>query len=194
MPELVTTIVTANGAPLTVRPLAATDTLRLGAYFVGLSAATRRRFGPHPLDAATAVRLCASLNPAQVLRMVATIGDEEAIVAYLILLLGVTEHEQARYAMAGLSLDPALDCTVAPSVADAYQNLGIGSPCLGALIHIARDLGRRVMVLLGGVQATNERAVHVYRKHGFETVGSFEYPAGVVNIDMWRLLAADLQA
>jgi len=193
MLELVTTISAANGAPLTLRPLAANDGLRLGAYFVGLSAATRRRFGPHPLDAATAARLCASLNPAQILRMVATIGDEEEIVAYLILQLGVTEHEQARYATAGLSLDPALDCTVAPSVADAYQNLGIGSPCLAALIDMARDLGRRWMVLLGGVQATNERAVHFYRKHGFETVGSFEYPVGVANLDMRRLLVADLQ-
>lgn len=194
MSALVTPIVTANGALLTLRPLAANDALRLGAYFVGLSAATRRRFGPHPLDAATAARLCASLNPAQILRMVATIGDEEAVVAYVILQLGVSEHEQARYARAGLALDPALDCTVAPSVADAYQNLGIGSPCLVALIDMARNLGRRSMVLLGGVQATNERAVHFYRKHGFETVGSFEYPIGVVNLDMRRLLTDDPQS
>jgi GNAT superfamily N-acetyltransferase len=172
------------------RPLRAGDGARLGAYFEGLGAETRRRFGPHPLDTVTAHELCNAIDPTRTLRMVATLGDgthdAAPVIAYFILEMGVTQWELARYAEAGIALDPALDCTVAPSVADAYQSQGIGSPCMAALIEVARQLGRRWMVLMGGVQATNERAVHFYRKHGFEKVLEFEEPPGVMNYDMVR--------
>ena len=39
----------ATGAQVMVRPLIRSDSAALGAYFLGLSAETRRRFGPHPL-------------------------------------------------------------------------------------------------------------------------------------------------
>jgi ribosomal protein S18 acetylase RimI-like enzyme len=58
------------------------------------------------------------------------------------------------------------------------------------VFRLARGLGRTRVVLLGGTQATNARAIHYYRKHGFEDCGGFEAPAGVWNIDM----AADLGA
>ena len=43
-------IYTPEGTPYTLRLLANDDGERLGLYFEGLSAETRRRFGPHPLD------------------------------------------------------------------------------------------------------------------------------------------------
>jgi len=174
-----------SGVTATFRPLLSADSQRLGEYFLGLSPETRSRFGPHPLDRATANHLCASIHVAEALRMIAVIANpEEQIIAYCILLLSVTEHELARYARYGTILDARTDCTVAPSVADAYQNLGLGSPFLLHLIEVARRLGRQRMVLLGGVQATNQRAVHFYRKHHFQMAGSFEWPAGVFNHDM----------
>lgn len=184
----------ASGQRVVFRPLAAADAALLGSYFVALSAETRRRFGPHPLDQPTAARLCATIDVTHALRIVATIpaAGRETIIGYCILLLGVTDHERARYAQWQIALDTARDCTVAPSVADAYQNQGIGGPLLRHTIDVARRLGRRRVVLLGGTQATNGRAIHVYQRQGFRTVGSFCYPDGMLNYDM--LLSLDRDA
>lgn len=176
-----------NGEFIRFRPLQAEDGEALGDYFEGLSAETRRRYGPHLLDRPTARQLCAAIDPAQVLRMVAVRASGE-IIAYYILVMGITEHEQARYEAAHLPLDPLLDCTAAPSVADTYQNQGLGTPLMLHLIELARTLGRRWMVLMGGTQMTNTRAIRFYEKCGFEVIGQFEYPEGVWNQDMRRIL------
>jgi diamine N-acetyltransferase len=180
------TLQLASHAQVMVRPLLRSDGAALGAYFLGLSEETRRRFGPHPLDEVTADDLCATINVAEALRLVAVVPDAAPleIIAYFILLLGVTDDERARYVQSGIALHSETDCTVAPSVADHYQNSGLGSFCFQHLIELARRLGRQRMVLLGGTQASNHRAIHFYAKHGFRTIGSFEEPAGVLNDDM----------
>lgn len=183
-PAYTRSIALRDGTTVHLRTLVAADGARLGAYFENLSAATRARFGPHPLDRATADQLCATLDPSRTLRFVATLAPADPIIAYCILMLHVTEHEQARFAQYGHELASTLDCTVAPSVADAYQNQGLGIPLMKHVIDCARQLGRRSTVLLGGVQVTNERAVHVYHRLGFRTMGTFEYPGGCWNADM----------
>jgi GNAT superfamily N-acetyltransferase len=131
--------------------------------------------------------LCATINVAEALRLVAVVPGPtgEEIIAYFILLLGVTDYELARYAQCGIALHSQTDCTVAPSVADRYQNSGLGSRCFQYLIELARRLGRQRMLLLGGTQASNHRAIHFYLKHGFRMIGSFEEPEGVLNHDMF---------
>jgi len=172
-----------NGAEYTVRLLAADDAERLGAYFVGLSDETRRRYGPHPFDYPTAAEFCANLNPAQTQRYVAVNADDQ-IMAYMILEMGISEHEIERYASQGISLDSARDCLLAPSVADAYQNRGVGTPIARQVIASARAQGRRYLVLMGGVRAFNTLGIHFYKKLGFQQIADFEHPAGVMNHDM----------
>ena len=118
--------------------------------------------------------------------MIATIGDEvaETIVAYIIFILGVRDAELERFWQAGIALDPQTVCTVAPSVADAHQGQRLGSRLMLHLINVARRLGRRRMVLFGGVYATNQRAIHFYDKHGFHTVGAFARVDGRISYDM----------
>jgi len=175
-----------SGLQVTCRPLAANDAGILGQYFHNLSVETRRRYAPHAFDQATADHLCATINYAETIRMIATveISLQQQVVAYLVLVLGAPDNDRERYAQAGISLDPQTDCTVAPSVADAYQDRGMGSSLMSHLMQVARELGRRRMVLMGGVQATNHRAVHYYQKHGFHVVHTFEAPAGAYNHDM----------
>ena len=51
--------------------------------------------------------------------------------------------------------------------------------------HIENDLrqkGVNRIVLWGGVQATNEKAVNFYKKHGFIELGHFEHNGS--NVDM----------
>lgn len=186
-PSVITTVVQlADGTPVTVRSLAPSDARVLGAYFLGLSNDTRRRYGPHAFDQATADRLCAEVDPAQVLRLIATRrdSDDERVIAYFILILGIREDDAARYDKLGILLDAQTDCTLAPSVADAYQSQGLGTLVMQHLVQVARQVGRSRMVLWGGTQATNDRAIHFYHKHGFRTVGEFDEPPGYNNFDM----------
>ena len=99
-------------------------------------------------------------------------------------MLGVGEDDVARYSQVGILLQSATDCTLAPSIADAYLNKGTGSIVMQHVLETARRLGKQRMVLMGGVQATNDRAKHFYEKHGFRWVGDFESPSGFNNHDM----------
>jgi ribosomal protein S18 acetylase RimI-like enzyme len=177
---------------LCFRPLRRSEAAALGAYFAGLSPETRRRFAPHPFDQATADALCLRPVP-DVLRLVAVPAGaalDGRFAAYVILRLGVTGGERRRFAARGQPVWPETDCTVAPSVADAWQGQGLGTRLMTHVCDLAGQLGRRRMLLMGGTQADNARAVALYRRLGFETAGEFEHPAGVWNYDMLKLLTA----
>ena len=59
-------------------------------------------------------------------------------------------------------------------MADAYQQRGLGSALFPRLVDAARRLGRRRIVLWGGVRADNPRAEYFYRKLGFVECGQFQ--------------------
>jgi ribosomal protein S18 acetylase RimI-like enzyme len=169
--------------------MAATDARIFALYLVEASAEMRRFFGPHPYDKATAVGIASTLDPALALRMIATAGagENERMVAYFILKLEAPGHELERYARSGHPLDERATATVAPSVADDYQNRGLGSALMRATLAVARRLGKTRVILYGGVQAANARAIHLYEKHGFVRVGRFvigEGASAIVNFDM----------
>lgn len=185
-PSPVSVTLDFHGSPITFRPIAAGDVQILGDYFLSLTDDTKRRYGPHAFDRATAEQLCATTDPADTLRMIATAKGEqgESVIAYIILILNIREDDAKRYDKLHLPLNAATDCTLAPSVADTYQSKGLGSVLLVQLKQFARQLGRTRMVLFGGTQATNDRAIHFYHKHGFRTVGEFQEPPGFNNYDM----------
>jgi ribosomal protein S18 acetylase RimI-like enzyme len=183
---LVSPVLLKSGQQALFRPLMAQDAQTLGRYFLSLSPATRSLYGPHPFDQATADHLCATINPAENLRMIATLNTtpQEQIIAYFILQMSVTNDDAQRYAKLNIPLDSATDCTVAPSVADAYQSQGLGSALMRLLIDVAGRLGRQRMVLMSGTQARNHRAIRLYQKLGFRKVGEFLYTNGINNYDM----------
>ena len=106
------------------------------------------------------------------------------VIGYFLVYFGVGEGTSERYQRRGMALDPRTDCEVAPSVADAYQDQGLGTVLMQELFRIAREQGRRRAVLMGGTMATNSRAIHFYQKLGFRKVGEFEAPPGRYNHDM----------
>jgi GNAT superfamily N-acetyltransferase len=164
-----------SGLYFTFRALLPTDSRILGEYFLGLSEQTKALYGPHPFDQATADKLCAEIDYADTIRFIGTLPGEgqEQVIAYFILMLGLTPGEMERYPKAGIAVDPNLDCLIAPSVADAYQSQGLGTPCMHHILSVARRLGRRYFLLMGGVYAHNERAFHFYQKVGFQMVAPF---------------------
>jgi len=172
---LVATVALRTGEQALLRPLQTDDAQRLWAYSASLSAETRRRWGLHPVDEAAADALCATLDPADILHLVATVAHagEERIIAYFLLKHGVLDRDRQRYESLGIPLDRATDSTLAPSVADDFQNQGVGTLMLHHVLRAATLLGRRRVLLWGGVQATNARAIHFYKKSGFVKVGEF---------------------
>jgi ribosomal protein S18 acetylase RimI-like enzyme len=182
-------IQTAGGTRVLFRPLTPADAAILGRYFCGLSADTISRYGPHPFDQATADKLCAEINYQETIRMIAVEGEGSGaeVIAYFILQPNIPPGELERYARAGIALDPRLGCLIAPSVADAHQSRGLGTPLMRHMFATAKRLGFTRMVLMGGVYQSNERAVHYYRKLGFRDIGiTFENPpdSGRISYDM----------
>lgn len=172
------------GRKLSFRVLRSDDAPALGRYLEGLSAETRGWFAPHPFTAEVARKLCADLDYRQTLRLIALsgTGDQEEVAAYFILHLGTRKGEQDRYRGYGIVLDDRTDCTFAPSVADAWQNRGLGSALMPHVLEVARQLGFRRALLSGGAQTANVRALHFYEKFGFRKVGAFR--TSVDNQDM----------
>jgi ribosomal protein S18 acetylase RimI-like enzyme len=187
-PALATTTVQLKpelgGETVTLRLLCAADAEPLGRYFVGLSEATRRVYGPHRFDVETAIKLCAEINYADTLRFIAVRADGE-IIGYFILYVGFREGEIKRFRDHGLPLEEWRGSVLAPSIADAYQSKGLGSLIMPHVKEVARRLGCQRMVLSGGVRSDNPRAQHFYRKHGFRHVGDFYTSEGtLLNHDM----------
>ncbi len=188
-PTKLETHATTNRLPfgelLTIRPLAPDDSARFGEYLCGLSEQTRSLYGPHAFDQETADAICAALDPSDILRMTASVprAGRERTIAYMLLKLGVLADDAQRYERLSIALNPLLDATLAPSVADDYQSRGVGSLVMKHLLHVATVLGRKRIVLWGGVQARNARAVNFYTKWGFRKVGEF-YAHGLDNFDM----------
>jgi GNAT superfamily N-acetyltransferase len=163
-----------DGTPLTIRPVTTQDTECLGRYFLSVSEGLKALYGPHPFDQTTADRLCAEAGDPQThyLRLVGVLPGGE-VIAYFILELSVPEHEIRRYAEVGITITAEDSCRVAPSVLDAYQNQGIGSPLMTHIVSLARQMGFRHVVLMEGVFGHNDRARHFYQKTGFREVGTF---------------------
>ena len=175
-----------SGMSFTLRPLAQTDAKRLGDYFDNLSPQTKNYFQPHALDAATAKRICVGLNHADALRMVALAkrGEGEQIVGYFVMPMALADHDRERLSSYGVSLDWERTCGFAPSVANSMQSRGVGSLVFPEIAKSLVSAGKRHIVLLGGTQENNARALHYYQKHGFQRAGEFEHPPGVKNVDM----------
>ena len=171
-----------NGESLLLRPMQPDDGDRLGAFFDSLSDQTRQRFGPHPLTAEHAIVLCDNLNASHCLRLLA-VTNAQQVVGYFICDHRIPLQESKRYHQKGIGLETGQDLVFAPCVADAYQNRGLASAAMPVIIDYFKQQHKRALVLLGGTQQPNHRAVHFYRKFGFVEQGG--YQTEVYNLDMW---------
>lgn len=167
------TIRTKNDRWVVLRRLDSNDLERLLAYLDHLSEHTKRRFGPHPFDRQSVIDFYD--DPSKHLGYVA--GDVETgeIVAYSIIKIGYLQHDALRLQSYGLTLDGRTDCTFAPSVADVWQSCGVGNSLWIFILNDLKAKGMRRVILWGGVQSDNEKAVNFYRKNGFRLLGRFEY-------------------
>lgn len=161
-----------NGRQIVIRRFQTTDIDHLCEYLYGLSSDTKKRFGPHPFDRHAITELYA-LNSH--VGYIAHPIDSSDIIAYAVIKIGFLEHDAFRLESYGMALDAYTDCTFAPSVADLWQGFGIGNQLFR---FICADVATRQInriILWGGVQVDNEKAVHYYLKNGFTIHGQFTY-------------------
>jgi diamine N-acetyltransferase len=177
---IMTNIVLNDNRVVAMRLLQQGDANTLYHYLTGLSAESRSRFGPHSFDRDTVNHICNNLTD-DVQRFV-SIADN-CIVAYMLVRKGMIEGDAERYAQHNIFFDAETTVTYAPSVADDFQNTGLGSTMFAVILQQIKLQGNHAIILWGGVQATNARAVHFYTKHGFEPKGNFWFD-GKDNIDM----------
>ncbi len=176
-----------NSEEVILRLVQEDDALYLLRYTESLSAESKKRFAPHPFDAATIHLICKD-GYSDTRYYIAEHAKTHEIIAYALLKLGILKQDADRYAQLHRQpLDEALSCTYAPSVADAFHNQGLGSLLLEYILLDVYLLGRKYVILWGGVQADNEKALHYYKKRGFQSVGSFKR-ATTDNYDMMYCL------
>ena len=96
------------------------------------------------------------------------------IVGYFILEFELSPYEKSRYQSQGIELTQGLDVLFAPSIADDFQNCGLASLVMPEIISQTRRKGIRSLVLMGGTQATNARAIAFYEKFGFKKYGGYQ--------------------
>ncbi|GAB5380165.1 MAG: hypothetical protein Alis3KO_24740 [Aliiglaciecola sp.] len=172
-------------ASYSIRRLTNVDGLALADYFLQMSNQTKQYFGPHPLDADYAQKLCLPdqiANDTDVRLVIVNQEEPSKIFGYFIVQVDVSENELCRYEEYGLPLAESKVVSYAPSMAEAMIGKGLGSQVFEIICKELIRLHYSTVVLMGGVQKRNTLAVHYYQKFGFKHVGS--YYTEVENLDM----------
>ncbi len=163
-----------------IQLVAKTDAQEISNYLQRLSAATKKRFAPHPDDSNAIEDLY--LSSKHFIGYIVRTANDQQIIAYAIVKIGCIEHDLPRLASYRLQLNPFSDCSFAPSIADEWQGKGIGNILLNYIKNDLTTKGIRRIFLWGGVQKSNEGALKYYKRNGFYILGEFSFQ--VVNIDM----------
>jgi diamine N-acetyltransferase len=162
-----------NNKQVLLQRLNTDDYDKLVDYFHCLSQDTVKRFGPHRFDKQSIVELYD--HSADYKGYIAKDTETSEIIAYSIIKTGYLEHDCSRLQSYGLTPDNTTDCTFAPSVADAWQSMGVGNSLFNFILSCLKADGISRIILWGGVQSDNIKAVNYYIKNGFRIVGEFQY-------------------
>lgn len=175
-------VVLKSGRELRVRPIVQEDTKDLGSFLHDLSPATREFSTFDSYDESMAKELCDAINKYDKLRLVVKTSQE--IVGLLEFSFGLPGADLKRYQQAGYKLREEKDCRFGITLADKYQDLGLGGKLMPIIKDVAKKFGKERIILWGGVFESNKRATHYYKKHGFSKVASSLDDKGRVRIDM----------
>jgi len=166
-------VLTKNKQQLMLSKLCPDNFDCLTEYLQRLSTETKSKFGPHPFDKESVLKFYENENLHA--GYIASEVETQKIIAYAIIKPGYLEHDSFRLQAYGLKLSAVTDCTFAPSVADAWQSQGVGESLFRFILKALHSTEIKRIILWGGVQSTNEKAVNFYKKHGFRKLGEFEY-------------------
>ncbi len=162
-----------NNRQVLLRKLIPEDIDKLCAYLKNLGPDTTKRYGPHKFDKLSVAELYQ--NDGNHTAYIALDIETSEIIAYSIIKAGFLEHDGYRLQSYGLTPDPETDCTFAPSVADHWQSHGVGNSLFQFMLADIKAKGIKRIILWGGVQSDNQKAVNYYLKNGFKKIGQFEH-------------------
>lgn len=169
---LTMTALTKHNKPVTLRQLNSNDLEQLLLYLQQLSPATVRRFQPHPYNTE---EVTSFHHHHEHEAWVAVDPSSETIVAYTVLKKGYLHHDYPRLQQYGVDILYD-DCyTIAPSVTDEWQSAGVGQLLFNYVVDEMKNRQVKQLILWGGVQTDNTKAVRFYHKNGFRSLGHFQY-------------------
>lgn len=145
-------------------------------FYQQLQEVTRRLYAPHPMDRETILQQMADSNYIMLLSF-----EEKDLAGYQVFLKVAFPWERDRYRQYGIALNQHT-ASYAPVLGDGYQGKGAGTLMLTQALPFLKNAGITQLILWGGVQCANIRAVNFYLKNGFRIVGYFEWEGA--NYDM----------
>ena len=145
-------------------------------FYQQLQDATRRLYAPHPMEREAIRQQVADPDYLMLLSF-----EETDLAGYQVFLKGAFPWERDRYTQYGIVLDQYA-ASYAPVLGDGYQGKGAGTLMLTQALPFLEDARITQLILWGGVQCANIRAVNFYLKNGFRIVGYFEWEGA--NYDM----------
>ncbi len=160
------------------------DSEALTNYLEQLSVNSRSRFGPHPFDNKTVDLICNKNYKGYRAYICLDMND---IVGYIVVVKGYIEGDRERYSNYSIQYNKETDFTLAPSVADKYQSKGVGTKLYLFVENELIKKGTQKIILWGGVQLSNKKAVRFYQKQKFKVLGEFRHN-NMDNLDMVKLL------
>ncbi len=162
-----------NNHTILLRKLVSDDIDKLCEYLNLLGSDTLKRYGPHRFDKESVIEIYKHSDEYE--GYIAQDIESSEFIAYSVIKMGYLEHDGSRLHSYGLLPDETTDCTFAPSVADQWQSQGVGNALFNFLLRDLKTKGIRRIILWGGVQNDNKKAVNYYIKNGFKKVGHFEH-------------------
>jgi len=174
---------TQTGEKITLRPLLHSDIDGLTSFLENLSTETRRLSTFDSYDKVTATDLCNAISKYDKLRFILE-NQKEEIMGLIEFTMDIPENVIDQYTGYGITLDIDNTCRFGPTLSDEYQSQGLGNLLFPYILKIAKLLGKKHIMLYGGVLADNTRAINYYQKHGFKIAGEFNNEDGIENLDM----------
>lgn len=112
------------------------------------------------------------------------LNNQDSIVALFEFSLDLPDGDIKRYQKYNDIPDINKICRWGLTIADDYQNIGIGTFTFPLMKEITKKLNKEYIILYGGVYLNNERAIHFYKKLGFIELGTFKDVNGIKSMDM----------
>ena len=180
-----------DGRRVVLRPYQLGDEGALEAFFDGLGEDTRAAYGVTDTGEGIAQDWSQSIGIREDLRLV----FEEALgrgagervglhcgVAEFSLELG--DEERERLGRWNEFVDPGAAVRFGICLSDDHQGVGLATAAMPSLTRLVRRLGRRRILLWGGVLVRNGAAVAFYERSGFRTLGTWVDERGRTRLDM----------
>ena len=166
------TVYTKQNKPVLLRRYTGDDFEHLLIYLHHLSPNTAKRFQPHPFHKEDVIRFH---NDQEHEAWIAVDPISQKIIAYTVLKKGYLQHDYPRLQQYGVNISYNECYTIAPSVTDEWQSAGVGQLLFDYVLSEIKTRNAKQIIVWGGVQIDNIKAIRFYQKNGFRSLGHFQY-------------------